>query len=99
MTTTTTAPTREYRYIGKCKGCGNVVSVLSGTKPDRYGFMSGFGRTRNCRAEGCGRLFSFKVVSGTYTADRACDPRCTSSKSHKCSCACGGLNHGLDHAS
>ena len=32
-------------------------------------------------------------------ADHRCDGRCTTAKSHKCSCECGGLNHGISYVS
>jgi len=43
----------------------------------------------------CGRRVDAKLVEAKVT-DHNCDGSCTSAKSHKCACKCGGLNHGKD---
>lgn len=45
----------------------------------------------------CGQRFQLEAVKGVLTS-HVCDPRCTSATGHKCECACGGANHGQDHA-
>jgi hypothetical protein len=44
------------------------------------------------------RVFPLKRIEGTYSEDFKCDSRCLNAKRHKCTCSCGGLNHGRGHA-
>jgi hypothetical protein len=44
------------------------------------------------------RRIGWRQVDGTFSAEHACDVRCTSARGHKCECSCGGANHGKDWA-
>lgn len=44
-----------------------------------------------------GAQMSFNAVEGTVT-DKPCGGRCMASKGPTCECACGGENHGKNHA-
>lgn len=53
--------------------------------------------TVKCRQ--CARTGLYaRPVNGKFRADKKCDGRCTSARGHNCECACGGKNHGADHA-
>ena len=44
-----------------------------------------------------GHAVEFKAVRGTIT-EQKCGARCMSSTGPSCECACGGKNHGANHA-
>jgi hypothetical protein len=43
------------------------------------------------------KVFPCKPVQGTYSADHQCDSRCLNARGWKCTCSCGGANHGRGH--
>lgn len=86
MNTTTATGTR---FIATCKNCGKVRSYVGG-KVDRYGMDV---RWTTCT---CGKAQKAKAVKGTYSERVVCSEKCTAAASHKCSCSCGGENHGAD---
>lgn len=77
---TTTAPAR---FLGRCKSCGTRVAVVLSHH-----------HTRDLHQCPCGRFVGVERVKGVYNPDRVCDPRCTGAVGPKCSCECGGANHG-----
>jgi hypothetical protein len=44
------------------------------------------------------RVFPLKRIEGTFSEDFKCDSRCLNAKARKCTCSCGGMNHGRGHA-
>jgi len=47
---------------------------------------------------GCGERFQLRRLLGKVVADKACGGRCMSATGPSCECACGGANHGANHA-
>lgn len=43
-------------------------------------------------------LVKARPIKGRVSPKHECDGACTSAKGDKCVCACGGVNHGIDHA-
>jgi hypothetical protein len=44
------------------------------------------------------KVFRLEQIEGTYSEDFKCDARCLNAKARKCTCSCGGMNHGRGHA-
>jgi hypothetical protein len=44
------------------------------------------------------RVFALRRIDGTYSKDHKCDARCLNAKGWKCTCSCGGANHGRGYA-
>jgi len=78
--------TETRRFIGKCRYCG------AGAVEDRaVPFGSIERRCGNCRM-----VVTLRVIVSVVGAKR-CDGRCTASTAARCSCKCGGRNHGSAH--
>ena len=45
-----------------------------------------------------GRLASFKVVQGSFSAGVVCGGKCRNAVGPSCDCQCSGANHGSGHA-
>ena len=90
MNTTTATGTR---YIAKCKSirCPGQVFSWVGSEPNRYGRGT---KAKPCPS--CGTHNYGTAVKGTYAEQVTCSEKCTASASHRCSCSCGGENHGAD---
>jgi hypothetical protein len=81
MTATLTAT-----HLGKCVRCGKVFR--SEVKLPTYS-----GHCDECEIDGWRPMVKWAKVNGKVTAT-ACTEVCTSAKSTKCQCECGGENHG-----
>ena len=91
MTTTQTGT----RYLAKCKSlrCTGQAFSWVGSAPNRYGKGT---KAKACPS--CGVPNYGTAVKGTYAEAVACNERCTTSNSARCSCSCSGQNHGADFA-
>jgi hypothetical protein len=99
--------TTDQPLLGRCKECDfalfatrdQVINVddFRGIKnvglPHRVGNNGLFARCPNRH-----KVFVLKQIKGTYSKDHKCDARCLEAKGHKCTCSCGGLNHGRGYA-
>lgn len=96
--------------LGRCKekGCDHALflgsdsdaidvdnfrEVKAGTRAYRVGNNGFFSRCPNSH-----KFFPLKRIEGTFSKDHKCDARCLNAKGHKCTCSCGGANHGRGYA-
>lgn len=78
----------ENDYYHKVHRTGEVETHLDGRRvvwPDSY-------KCPDCQRE----PKKINVVKGVKT-EHKCGAKCRSSKSGKCECSCGGVNHGANH--
>lgn len=93
--------------LGHCKDCdfalfatreqvldvGDFREVKQVGTPYRVGNNGFFARCTNRH-----KVFVLKSIKGTYSKDHKCDARCLNARGHKCTCSCGGMNHGRRYA-
>lgn len=96
-------------YLGKCKikGCDYALFASPESIKDAENFSyvkKGLGAFRVghegvfARCTEGHKFFKLNRIEGTYSKDHKCDSRCLDAKGHKCTCSCGGMNHGRGHA-
>lgn len=102
--------TEVARFVGKCKACAKVLSVLSSARRyhRRIGYMretpigvfgeddrgKTFSVWLTCECDGWVRLWK---VLGKYNPEKVCNARCMGATTGACECSCGGKNHGSSH--
>lgn len=92
-------------YLGRCKSCDYAVFTTEEDLPSviaprdvlaggayRLG-INVVGRCPNGH-----KMFRLQQIEGTFSEDFKCDSRCLNAKGRKCTCSCGGMNHGRGHA-
>lgn len=84
---TVSYPDYYRRWIGKC-GNGHTVTMFG----EQADLVNGW--AYQC---GCGRYAMMKIVSGKR-GKRACGAWCTDATTAKCTCECGGNEHGATAA-
>lgn len=72
-----------------------VDAGADATDPGTGYLVGNYGTYARCPDHG---LFKLAAVNGRYVPDHRCDARCTGATGPACDCACGGANHGKDHA-
>lgn len=100
--------TESKPFLGRCKQCDYAVFATQediGKVDELRQILPGgaatmvqghYGVLARCPENH--RVFPLKRIEGTYSEDFKCDSRCLNAKRHKCTCSCGGLNHGRGHA-
>lgn len=94
-------------YLGSCKSCDftifatpedlEEVEDFDGVKPGRAARVT----KREAVFARCllgHRVFPLGQVEGTYSEKHQCDSRCLNARGRKCTCSCGGANHGRGYA-
>lgn len=92
--------------LGRCKECDYVLFATPEDVRPAESFadvkISGMAyRTQSGVFARCNqrhRVFLLKPIKGTYSEEHKCDSRCLTAKGWKCTCSCGGANHGRGHA-
>jgi hypothetical protein len=92
-------------YLGRCKDCDYVIFATAEDVQQADGFRdvtagTGVYRINDnvfARCTNRHKVFLCKPVQGTYSADHQCDSRCLNARGWKCTCSCGGANHGRGH--
>lgn len=102
------ATEQKMPLLGRCKRCDYAMFVADDStaveardfnevkgdgKVYRVGNEGFFARCPNRHA-----FFKLRRVEGTYSEVHQCDARCLNAKGWKCTCSCGGMNHGKGFA-
>jgi hypothetical protein len=73
--------------LGSCPKCGTGIANADPRA----------GRASKCANPECNAVVVLARVKGEYNAARPCNDACQYARSTKCSCACGGGNHGCGY--
>lgn len=73
--------------LGSCPKCGTGIANADPRA----------GRASKCANPACGVVVVLHRVKGEYNAAKPCNDACQYARSAKCSCACGGGNHGCGY--
>src|ERR1700677_305954 len=97
--------TESKPFLGRCKECDYAVFAAAEDIPSgqtyRDVLAGGVCRVRGREFGRCTnghKFFPLNQIEGTYSEDFKCDSRCLNAKARKCTCSCGGMNHGRGHA-
>jgi hypothetical protein len=97
--------TESKPYLGRCKECDYAVFAAAEDIPNgstyRDVLAGGVCRVRGREFGRCTnghKFFPLHQIEGTYSEDFKCDSRCLNAKARKCTCSCGGMNHGRGYA-
>jgi hypothetical protein len=93
-------------FLGRCKQCDYAVFATEedlSPAADYKDVLPGGayrlqGRGVLARCTNNHRVFPLKRIEGTFSEDFKCDSRCLNARGRKCTCSCGGMNHGRGHA-
>jgi hypothetical protein len=92
-------------FLGRCKSCDYAVFAAEEDLPPVIaprdvlpGGAYKLGVNVVGRCPDGHKMFRLQQIEGTYSEDFKCDSRCLNAKGRKCTCSCGGMNHGRGHA-
>src|SRR5512146_276234 len=92
-------------FLGRCKSCDYAVFAAEEDLPPVIaprdvlpGGAYKLGVNVVGRCPNGHKMFRLQQIEGTYSEDFKCDSRCLNAKGRKCTCSCGGMNHGRGHA-
>lgn len=91
-------------YLGRCKDCDYALFTAAEDVREADNAVAGGPAVNIGNGQVMGRCpsrhrwFSLKRIEGTFSEAHNCDSRCLEAKGWKCTCSCGGMNHGRGHA-
>lgn len=98
--------TSNQPYLGRCKDCDYTIFAtredlakvedFKGVKAGNAALVDQRGVFSRCTNRH--RVFLMRPIKGTYSEDHKCDSRCLNARGWKCTCSCGGANHGRGYA-
>lgn len=68
--------------VGACGNCGYGIALTTGTRTT---------------CPNCTEKVALRWVAGTHNKQIPCDWTCQYARSNRCSCSCGGANHGAGY--
>lgn len=95
--------------LGRCKDCDYTLFVSENQTSD-IPEVNSFSEIKQpgvayrvdngifARCDKKHRVFMLRHIKGTYSKDHKCDSRCLNARGWKCTCSCGGANHGRGYA-
>lgn len=92
-------------FLGRCKSCDYAVftteadlQTVAAPRDVLVGGAYRLGANVVGRCTNGHKMFRLQQIEGTFSEDFKCDSRCLNAKGRKCTCSCGGMNHGRGHA-
>lgn len=90
-------------YLGRCKDCDYALFTAAEDVREADNAVAGGPAVNIGNGQVMGRCpsrhrwFNLKRIDGTYSEVHECDSRCLNARGWKCTCSCGGMNHGRGH--